>query len=366
MKKSGRTRAETIAAEWGLRLAGVVAALILSALVLLVLGVSPFRVAWIILSAAFGSPSGISGVLSLWMPLLLCAAGLLFTFSAGMWNIGIEGQIAIGAVVATGTILLLRDVLPPAAVLPLAALGGMLGGALWALLVGLLRLYGNVNEIFGGLGLNFLADGLILYLVKGPWGQPGRSATSGMEPFPPALWLPALPSWSIGPWQVPALNVSPIELLLGLMAIVAVALALRGTHFGLRLKAIGKNLRSAFLLGVSTTRHLLVSFALCGALAGLAGWMLVVGPNTRHQLLPQISSGIGFLAILVVLLVSLNAWWALPVTFFFAAIAKGSSLRPTMELGLDSAVGGVIQGLLVLFILLAQGLQNRFLQREGG
>lgn len=360
------TRAGRIAVDWALRLAGVVAALVLSALVLLVLGVSPFRVAGIILSAAFGSTSGVSGVLALWVPLLLCAAGLLLTFSAGMWNIGIEGQIAMGAVLATGTMLLLRDVLPPAAVLCFAALGGMLGGALWALLVGLLRLYGNVNEIFGGLGLNFLADGLILYLVKGPWGQPGRSATSGMEPFPPALWLPSFPPWQIGPWQVPALNVSPIELLLGLAALVLVALALRGTHFGLRLKAVGKNLRSAFLLGVSTTRHLLMSFVLCGAMAGLAGWVLVVGPNTRHQLLPQISSGLGFLAILVVLLVNLNAWWSLPVTFFFAAIAKGSSLRPTMELGLDSAVGGVIQGLLVLSILIAQGLQNRFLRREGG
>ncbi len=325
--------------DWLLRVLGIAVALVISALVMLAIGQSPLGAAGAIFSGAY---TGMAAVLTAWAPVLLCSAGLLLTFSAGMWNIGIEGQIAMGAIFATGMVRLLQGVAPPAVTLPLAALGGMLGGALWATLVGLLRRYGNVNEIFGGLGLNFVAQSLTVYLVIGPWARPGIASTSGTEAFPSELWLPALPGF----------NVSPIELLLGLVAIALIATALRGTHFGLRLKAVGKNLRSAFLLGVPTEQHLLLAFALCGALAGLAGWILIVGPGGRHNLYPRISQGYGFLSILVVLLANLDAVWSLPISFLFAVIAIGGRQ-------LDSALGNVIQALLVLSVLITQGLGER-------
>jgi ABC-type uncharacterized transport system permease subunit len=336
-----------------LRIAGILAALMLSAGVLLLMGASPLDAFALILSGSFGSSAKLAYVLAAWAPVLLCSAGLLMTFSAGLWNIGIEGQIVLGAVVATGMMRATQDSLPPAAVLVLAALAGIAGGALWALLAGVLKLYGNVNEIFGGLGLNFIAGSLTVYLVLGPWKRPGIGSTSGTVPFPPSLQLPAFPDF----------QVSPIEVLLGLIAIALVAVALRGTYFGLRLKAIGKNLRSAFLMGVPTDQHLLLAFALCGALAGLAGWVLVVGASTRHNLYPLISQGYGFLAILVVLLANLSAIWSVPISFFFAAIATGS-LQLALQRQLDSSLGGVIQDLLVLAILITQGLQSRLRKQK--
>jgi len=334
--------------DWLLRIAAILIALILSAGVLVLIGASPLDAFMLILSGAFGSTSKLAYVLTAWVPVLLCSAGLLVTFTAGLWNIGIEGQIVMGAVLATGVMRATQDSLPPWAVLLLAALAGSVGGTLWAMLAGALRLYGNVNEIFGGLGLNFIAGSLTVYLVLGPWKRPGIGSTSGTQPFPSSLWLPALQD----------LPVSPIEVLLGLAAIAAIAVSLRGTYFGLRLKAIGKNLRSAFLIGISTHRHMLLAFALCGALAGLAGWVLVVGASTRHNLYPLISQGYGFLAILVVLLANLSAIWSVPISFFFAAIATGS-LQLALQRQLDSSLGGVIQGLLVLSILITQGLQSR-------
>jgi len=257
----------------------------------------------------------------------------------------------MGAIFATGALRLLQSA-PPTVALPLAALAGMVGGALWAVLAGALRLYGNVNEIFGGLGLNFIVGSLTVYLVLGPWKRPGTGSTSGTKPFPPSFWLPAFKGF----------NVSPIEIALGLVAIAVVLVALRGTYFGLRLKAIGKNLRSARLFGIAIGRYWLAAFALCGALAGLAGWVLVVGTSARHNLFPLISSGYGYLAILVVLLSNLNPLWALPISFFFATISMGSLQLSTLEL--DSSLGGVIQGLLVLVILIVQGIQARLLRRE--
>jgi ABC-type uncharacterized transport system permease subunit len=346
-------RPGTGATDWLLRLGGILVALTLSAGVLLLIGASPLDAFALILSGAFGSSAKLAYVMTAWAPVLLCSAGLLATFAAGLWNIGIEGQVTMGAVFATGAMRLTLNSLPPAAVLVLGALAGLVGGMLWAMLAGALRLYGNVNEIFGGLGLNFIAGSLTVYLVLGPWKRPGIGSTSGTQPFPPSLWLPAFQG----------IPVSPIEVLVGLVAMALIAVALRGTYFGLRLKAIGKNLRSAFLIGVPTGRHMLLAFALCGALAGLAGWILVIGTSARHNLFPLISGGYGFLAILVVLLANLSAVWSVPISFFFAAIAMGS-LQLALQRQLDSSLGGVIQGMLVLAILITQGLQSRLSGRK--
>lgn len=336
-----------------LRIVAILFAVVFSALILLILGASPLDAFNLILSGAFGSSSKLAYVMTAWVPVLLCSAGLLVTFSAGLWNIGIEGQVVMGAVFATGLMQVLQDALPPAAVLVLAALAGLMGGALWGMLAGGLRLYGNVNEIFSGLGLNFIAGSLTVYLVLGPWKRPGIGSTSGTQPFPPSLWLPAFKGF----------QVSPIEILLGLMAMILIGSALRGTHFGLQLRAIGKNLRASFLKGIPVDQRMLLSFGLCGALAGLAGWVLVVGTSARHNLFPLISSGYGFLAILVVLLANLSAMWSIPISLFFAAISMGS-LQLALQRQLDSSLGGVIQGMLVLSILVTKGLQFRLLFRR--
>ena len=143
-----------------LRIIALLGAVLLSAVALLIIGASPLDAFGLILSGAFGSPSRLAYVMTASVPVLLCSAGLLVTFAAGLWNIGIEGQVVMGAVFATGVMQSLQPVLPPAAVLILAALAGILGGILWGIAAGALRLYGNVNEIFGGLGLNFIAGAL--------------------------------------------------------------------------------------------------------------------------------------------------------------------------------------------------------------
>jgi simple sugar transport system permease protein len=341
-------RFSTTTTEWFLRCSAILVAFVLSAMILLVAGASPLDAFALIFSGAFGSSAKLAYVMTAWAPVLLCSAGLLVTFAAGLWNIGIEGQVVMGAVFATGVMQALQNSL-----LILAALAGLLGGALWGMLAGGLKLYGNVNEIFGGLGLNFIAGSLTVYLVLGPWKRPGIGSTSGTEPFPPSLWLPAFKGF----------HVSPMEVLLGLIAIVLVVLLLRGTYVGLQLKAIGKNQRSAFLMGIPMSQRMLFAFALCGGLAGLAGWILVAGTSARHNLFPLISSGYGFLAILVVLLANLSALWSVPISFFFSAIVMGS-LQLALQRQLDSSLGGVIQGMLVLFILMTQGIKSRLLHQK--
>jgi simple sugar transport system permease protein len=278
-----------------------------------------------------------------WVPLTLAAAGLVVTFAAGLWNIGVEGQIVLGAI---GASFIARTIDAPApVVVPLTLIAGVLFGIVWALLAGILKTRGKVNEIFGGLGLDFVASGLAVYLIIGPWARPGVASTGGTELFPREAWLPAIDSSRF----------SPLAVVLAIMGIIGVWLLLRGTRVGLELKAVGKNMQSSRLLGIPTERFVLGAFAICGALAGLAGAIQATG--FHHKLVPGVSGGYGFLAILVVLLAGFRAAYVAPIAAFFAIISVGS-IALTLRLGVDAALGGVLTGVLVLFALLGSGLRS--------
>jgi general nucleoside transport system permease protein len=331
----------------GFQVGAILLALVFTSLILLLSGAPPLKAYQNIISGSLGSVGQITNVLIAWVPLLLVTAGLLATFAAGLWNIGIEGQITIGAIFTTWALRGLQDsTLPPVLVIIVVMLAGVLGGALWASLAGALKTFGGVNEIFGGLGLNFVATSLTIWLIFGPWKRPGIGSMSGTQPFPEAFWLPQLAGSRLSVWT----------LILAILGLSFIYLLLQGTHFGLKLKAVGKNMRSAFLLGIPTTRYMMLSFIICGCLAGLTGSIQVMA--VYHRLIPSISSGYGFLGLLVAMLINYQAIWAIPVTLFFAALNIGSIQLPIV-LKLDSSLSGVLQGSLVLFVLLMDGVRQR-------
>ncbi|MCJ7780284.1 MAG: ABC transporter permease [Acidimicrobiia bacterium] len=320
-------------------LVSLVAALAFGVVLLLFAGAPPFEALWLLIQGSFGSASKASATLLAWSPLLLASAGLVITFAAGLWNIGVEGQIIVGAIAASWVARSFPG--PVWVILPATILAGAIGGLVWALLAGALKTYGGVHEIFGGLGLDFVAAGMVVYLVLGPWKRTGVASTSGTDIFREEAWMPGLEALGTG-WPV-------IPIALGLASVVIVWLLLRGTRFGLRLKAVGRNPRSSFLLGIPTNRYMLGAFAIGGALAGIAG--TVQATAFHHKLVPSISGGYGFLGILVVLLASFSAAWIAPIALFFVAISVGST-QLDLRLGLDSAFGGVLQGVTVLFVMI--------------
>lgn len=339
----------------GILFAAILATLGFTALVVSIADAPPLEAFRLIVVGGAGSLRAVSNVLVAWVPLLLVTAGLLVTFTAGLWNIGIEGQIVLGAIFTTWALRGLQDSgLPPGLILVIAILAGAVGGALWAGLAGVLKTYGGVNEIFGGLGLDFVAVALTLWLIFGPWKRPGIGSMSGTEPFPNELWLPMLPESRLSPWS----------LVIGLLGILLVYVLINGTYFGLRLKAVGRNPRAAYLLGIPTSAHIMSAFLICGALAGLAGAIQVTA--VYHRLIPAISSNYGWLGLLVAMLVNYQPLTAVPVSLFFAFINIGGIQLPIV-LKLDSSLSGVIQGSLVLFALMAYGLRQRLLAgREEG
>ncbi|HUI69655.1 MAG TPA: ABC transporter permease [Spirochaetia bacterium] len=336
-----------------LQLAAVIIALALTTIVLLISRAPPLAAYANIVLGAVGTWEEIANVLVSWVPLLLVTSGLILTFTVGLWNIGIEGQIILGAIFTTWALRLLQSSgLPPAVILTLSILAGMVGGALWAMLAGALKAFGGVNEIFGGLGLNFVATALNLWLIFGPWKRPGVASMSGTVPFPHELWLPTLSAQS---------RLSPSALILAIAGIVIVYFLVRGTHFGLRLKAVGRNASAAYLLGVPTWQYMMVAFALCGVFAGVAGAIQVT--SVYNRLIPSISSGYGYMGLMVAMLVNYQAALAAPVALFFAALNVGSIQLPIV-LKLDSSLAGVLQGSLVLLVILGQGVRQRLLTRD--
>ncbi|MBD1850404.1 ABC transporter permease [Leptolyngbya sp. FACHB-711] len=324
----------------------IVLSLLFIAVVIVLVGGSPIEVLTNMFSGAFSTSDQVARVVMTLVPLVLCTCGLLFTFTAGLYNLGIEGQISFGAIASMVPIQLFQDVLPPFVVIVLAIGAGIVGGALWGLLTGILNVYGRINEIFAGLGLNFVADGLAIYLIFGPWKRPGVASMSGTEQFSESLWLPTFGST----------GASPIALILALLVLAATIVVMRGTYFGLKLKAVGQNLRASYVLGIPSIQQLLSAFAICGACAGLAGALQVLA--VFHRLIPTVSSNLGYLSLLIAMLIGSNAWLILPIGFFFSALNIGSLQLP-LALDLESSLSGVIQGTIVLFALLGRGFSQR-------
>lgn len=331
--------------------------LLILGVILALIGKAPLETLSRFITGTFGSESARADIVMAALPMLFCAAGLLITFTAGLWNIGVEGQVTMGAIFAT---IIARGVPEDvsslgalsALILPAELLLAALGGALWALLAGILKTKGGVNEIFGGVALNFISVNVLLSLVNGPWRVGTVPQTA---PFEAAALLP----------RMDGSRLSLYAIIVALIAYLIIFFALRGTRWGLQLRAIGRNAKSAHLLGVRIERNILLAMILCGALAGLAGAVQVL--YVRGRLVPGISGGIGFMGVLIVLLVGVRAGWVLPVALFFAVLPVGALKLATAldtSVQIDPTLSAVFQSLLVLLVLLGSGLRQRWAARQ--
>ena len=336
-----------LALRIGLTILPILLSLAITSVLVIAIGKDPLEVVNAIWEGAFRNSGSVAGVFNFWIPLTLSCLGLIITFSAGLWNIGVEGQMTMGAIWASWAARYV--LLPSPALIGLELILAMAGGVFWASLVGFLRVRLGVNEIFGGVALNSLANVIAIYLIAGPWTPPQGGSAQATDPFPIPSLLPEIST------EFP---VSLLMLILVAIAVVVVTLALRGTRWGLQLKAAGKNARSALLLGIPTTSVAMSAFIACGAFAGLGGAYRVL--FTFDSLRPSPAGGIGFLALLMALVIGSRAFLVPFIGFAFAAILVGST-RLRLALQLDQSVAEVIQGFVVLFVLMSNGLRARLI-----
>lgn len=269
-------------------------------------------------------------------PLVLIACGLSVCYLSNNWNIGAEGQFVFGALCGCFLPVLYPD-FQNALTLPLMLLFGALGGAAYALIPAFLKTRLNTNEILTSLMLVYVAGLLLDFLVRGPWRDPDGYNFPETRIFSDAATLPMIGD---GRMSISA----PITVLI----VIVLAVVLSKTLRGFEIRVMGESPRAGSFAGFSSKKLTLFAFAFAGAMAGLAGTMDVSG--SLNQLLPTISPGYGFTAIIVAFLGRLNPVGILIAGFVLAlSYIGGESVQASM--GLSDKIASVIQGLLLFFVL---------------
>lgn len=308
--ESAKSRSAQAAAGL-LRFASMAAlAILLFGIILLISGKDPIASYRDLLASTLGSPRGFSEVLVAMTPMLLTALAVALPSRIGLINVGVEGQLYMGACFATWGALTFSH-LPSWILLPLMALLGMIGGGLWAFIPGLLRAYGIVNETITTLLLNSVAPMVVSFFVFGYWHSP--MDTNKTANFVPAARLPTLFGTRID-----------VSLVVGLILLAVFWFAMRSTRWGLEMRAIGGNPQAAMRNGIPYRTYVISVLCLGGAMAGLAGMAQVSG--FYGVLLANFSRGTGFMGFLISWLAGGNPMGIIVTSFAVATILSGGNL----------------------------------------
>ncbi len=277
-------------------------------------------------------------------PLILCAIGLSVGFRANVWNIGAEGQLTIGAIFGGGLFVYFHDV-DSILLLPAMVLMGAVGGALWAAIPAYLKTRFNANEILTSLMLVYVATLLLSLLVHGPFRDPDGYNFPESRIFSDSATMPIL-------LEGTRLHFGTI---IAFLAVITTWIMLAKTLVGFQIKVIGAAPKAGAYAGFSQKKIVWFSLLFGGAMAGLAGVSEVAGPV--GQLLPSISPGYGFTAIIVAFLGRLH-----PVGIIFAGLLMALTYlggeTAQINLGMPVAVTGVFQGMVLFYLLACDVLVN--------
>lgn len=330
--------------------ASVIMALATVAILLVVIGANPLDAFASMFNAALGDPHAISTTITKAVPRLVAALGIAIAIRAGLWNIGAEGQIYIGAMAATAVVLYAPEL--PFPLIPLLAIvAGMLAGGAWGAIPGALRAWRGVNEVITSLMLVYVAIQLTRYMIEAPWAVPGATFPA-TEPFGPYARLPIIVPGTL-------LNLGAI---LALLAAVAAWFMVDRTRFGLNVRSIGGSPNASRFLGIPVNRMIFLVMAVSGAFAGLAGTIEVLG--VRGRLIEGFSQAYGFEAIAVALLGRLHPAGIVGAALLFGALDAGGAGLQTGARGVSSSIVQIAAGLSVGYVLIGLGIQDKLRERR--
>jgi len=276
-------------------------------------------------------------------PLVMIAVGLSLCYIANIWNIGAEGQFLIGAVCGSWLAVRTNGTEAGYWVLPGMLCLGALGGALYAMIPAICKVRFGANEILTSLMLVYIAYYIMDYLVRGPWRDPHGLNFPTTAPFDPVATVPILIEGS-------RLHAGTLA---ALLVVMLVAVMLGRTIMGFEIRLAGAAPRAARFSGFNSDNLVLFTFAVSGALAGLAGIIEVAGPIGYLQ--PDISPGYGFTAIIVAFLGRLNPLGILIAGLFLAlTFIGGENAEIAIKVPLD--LTKVFQGILLFYVLACDSL----------
>ncbi len=329
------------------------AALLVGAVMLMFMRVNPIEAYKALWDGAFGSSNAVAETLVKATPLLLVALGICISFRGDVINIGGEGQMIVGAILATW-VGLTFTALPGWLVIALAMLAGFFGGAVWGGIPGFLKAYFRVNEILSTVMMNAIAVQLMNFLLRGPMIDPAQAQLASKIPQTAPL---------LDVFRLPRL--APTRLHLG--ALIAVILAvlvyilLWRTTLGYRIRAVGQNPHAARYAGIQVQRYMVLALLLSGAFSGLAGATQVYGVNYR-MITDGSASGFtgsaGFNGIVAALFGQLHPIWSIPASILFGALLVGAN-KMQRVVQVPSALVIALNGLVVVFVVSSEFWRRR-------
>jgi simple sugar transport system permease protein len=302
-----------------------------------------------IFKGAFGTGAAIRETLSRCTPLMLCALAVAVPARAGLFNIGGEGQLHLGAIAATA-VALNSGSNSALIVVPCMILAACLAGALWSLIPAILKAVLNVNEVLVALMLNYVAILLVEHLVHGPWKDPSALGWPYSVSFPDVA---ILPRWGY----------TNVHLGLALAVIAAVCLwfVMARTIFGFSIRIIEANPVVARSVGVQMRLWILVTMGIGGALAALAGMGEV--SVIQGRLRPDLSPGYGYIGFLISWLAGHRFMAIIPAAIVIGGLYTGSDALQ-LTAGLPSATVDIMLGLVFAGVLLSYPLRRKVALRQ--
>jgi simple sugar transport system permease protein len=271
-------------------------------------------------------------------PLIFCGLGVAVSFRSGVFNIGIEGQFVLGAFGATTVAILLKDSAPAAVILVAATIGGVLTGALWGFIPGLLKAKTGAHEVITTIMLNLVATQIVLFGLRSDFLRKAGSS----DPISKVLDFVRVPVLI----PLPAIRLH-WGFVLALVMAAVVSWFLFKTTKGFELRASGFNMTAARYAGMSASGSIILAMVISGGLAGLGGSMEVLGTVT--QMSTDISTGVGFTAIALALLAGNRPLGIVFGALLFGALTNGGHLMG-IKTGIPSDLITFIEALVIMFV----------------
>ena len=328
-------------------LCSLIAGFIAVSIIFLAKGVNPLYALYRIFAGSFGTLYGFKETVTKAIPLITIAVGLVIAFRAKFWNIGAEGQLLMGATVATWVALKLAPGAPAVVVVPLMFIAGFIAGGLFGAIPAILKVKFGTNEVISTLMLNYVAAQIVQLLVVGPWKGETQFGFPYTDDFPDSAVLAV----------IPGSRIHIFTLCVAVVAAIVLYILVQRTKFGYEVRVIGDNPDAARYGGISFFKTLVITMVISGGVAGMAGVGEVAGIHHHLSYPFTISAGYGFTAIIVAWLARLNPLLAIVSGLFFAGIKVGGDAIQ-ISFGLPGATVDVFNGVILFFLIAGEFFIN--------
>jgi len=320
--------------EISVPLAAVLLAALIGAVILLVSGANPIEAYIALIQGSFGSLAAFGRTLEKATPLIFSGLAVAFAFKAGLFNIGAQGQLLLGAMTAAVVGFGIQG-LPAIIHIPLALLAGTVAGALFGAIPGALKVYTGAHEVITTIMLNYIAINITDYLADGPFKDTSPGNIVARTPL------------IADSAKIPTIGNIPLGFIIALAAAVFAWWLLYKTTIGFEIRTVGLNPNAARYAGIKVAFTVILAMVISGGLAGLGGAIETQGVVFRYQ--PGFNIGLGFDGITVALLGRTNPFGVIPAAILIGALKAGAS-QMQFTAGVAKEITDVIQALILFFV----------------